>query len=316
MKPARPSLPDTTTSSSLDDAMDGRRWQAAERAYMDEPLDAMPQHVLRSSKGRPWHGITVWHQMGPAEDLYVPPAGKHCVIVRRGPPTRLLQRHGNATGTRLWAPGEAVLLPADTPSFWRTELPRDNIHLDLSPQWLERAAGSEGGSRVRLRNSFGEPDPILSQLAQVLLASLDSNTSLQPGFGDGIAMSVAVHLLEHYLDRQVRTERTAALSARQLRRLAEMIDAALDAPWPVERLAAELQLSPFHFSRCFKASCGLTPHQFVTRRRMERARELLLTTRNPVLEIAQETGYASAAHFAQAFRRHWGEPPSALRRRG
>lgn len=313
MPPVSPTT--TATPPPGEAAIDRRRWRAAERAQVDEPLDAVPQSVSRSSLGRPWHGLTVWHQLGPAEDLYVPPARKHCLIVRRGSATRLLQQHGGVSASRTWSPGEVVLLPADTPSFWRTELPRDNLHVDLSPQWLQRAADSDGAA-VRLRSCFGARDPIVAQLAQALLASLDSNTSLQPGFSDGIAMSLAVHLLEHYRDEaaQPAPRRVAALSAQQMRRIAESVDDALDAAWPLARLAAEVRLSPFHFARSFKATCGLTPHQFVTRRRMERARELVLATREPLLQIAQETGYASAAHFAQAYRRHWGEAPSATRR--
>ena len=298
----------------LDAAIDPQRWRALEQAYVDEAAQAVPGAVRRSSLGRPWHGMVVWEQASPVQDLYVPPTGQHCIVIRRGPPTRLLQQHGAAAADTVWHTGQAVLVPAGTPTFWRSELPRDNLHIDLSPVWLERAAGDTGAAARRLHSSFGTADALLQGLSEVLRTSLDDNTSLQAGFGDAMAMGLAVHLLEHYSHADAGRRPAASLSGRQLRQITDLVESRLDAPWPLETLAATLGLSPFHFARCFKASCGQSPHQFVTARRMQHARHLLLTGRQSVLEIAQETGYASAAHFAQVFRRHWGCAPSALRR--
>jgi AraC-like DNA-binding protein len=61
-------------------------------------------------------------------------------------------------------------------------------------------------------------------------------------------------------------------------------------------------LSEFHFARLFKAATGATPFQFVTRTRMERAKQLLRKTRLPILEIAERVGYRKPSHFSGAFR--------------
>ncbi len=293
--------------------LDSRRWRRAERDYIDEPLDAVPKEQIHcSSLGLPWHGISLWHQRADAQDLYIPPAGKHCIIVRRGPDTGLLQRHGNETQNVHWKSGDVVLLPAHTPSFWRTELPRDNLHLDLSPHWLEKVNGQEAAT-VALRSCFGKNDPVLGQLVQVLLTALSNNSALHPSFADGIASSVAVHLLEHYRAPGSAPRPASGLTARQLRHVQSFVLDNLDQPLPVELLAAETQLSVYHFSRCFKASCGLTPHQFVLHQRMLRARTLLLESRSPVGAIAEQLGFASASHFSQAFARQWGMSPLRFR---
>lgn len=293
--------------------VDSRRWRGVERAFMDEPLDAVPREQVQcSSAGLPWHGMSLWHQRADAQDLYIPPAGKHCIIVRRGPSTGLLQRHGNEMHDTRWQTGEVVLLPAHTPSFWRTELPRDNLHLDLSPQWLQKVSG-EDSARLGLRSCFGRNDPLLTQLVQVLLLALDNNSALQPAFAEGIAASVAIHLLEHYRAPDGAARPAAALTARQLRRVQALVRDNLDQPLTIQLLAAEAGLSVFHFSRCFKATCGLSPHQFVLQQRMLRARALLLESASPVGAIAVQLGFASAAHFSQAFARHWGETPLRLR---
>jgi AraC family transcriptional regulator len=295
-------------------ALDERRWRYAEHAYTDEPIDAVPAEQIRcSSKGRPWHGISVWHQIAGNDDLYIPASGKHCIIVRKGASTGLVQRHGAVTRVTRWNTGDIVLLPERTPSFWRTELPRDNLHLDLSTQWLERVEDAGPGA-VALRSCFGVRDPVLQQMVQLLLLALDDNSSLQPSFADGIATSVAVHLLEHYRATGMSSPRVAPLSARELRRIADLVNAHLAQPLPIAALAAEVGLSVFHFSRCFKATCGVTPHQYVLSLRLDYARMLLLESKQPVRDIASAAGFRSFSHFSQAFRRHWGALPSQFRR--
>ncbi|CAN7737712.1 helix-turn-helix transcriptional regulator [Variovorax sp. LjRoot290] len=286
---------------------DAARWSAVESSLVDEPWQAAPHQVHRSSDGRTWRGLFVWHQIGPAGDLYVPPLSSHSILLRRSTPTALLQRHGSQVGTGPWRPGDALLVPAGRPSFWRSPATRDNIHINLDPAWLQRASGGQ----VRLRSCFGRRDPVLASFAQTLLASLDSNTSLRPMFAEHMALAIAVHLLEHYADPGPACG--PALSRRQSDTLVDAVAAGLDESWPLARLAGLAGLSPFHFARAFKASFGATPHEYVCARRMEAAARLIRSTRKPLAEIAQATGYRSAAHFAQSFKRHWGVTPTAYR---
>lgn len=72
-------------------------------------------------------------------------------------------------------------------------------------------------------------------------------------------------------------------------------------------------MSPYHFSRMFKLSTGLPPHQYVMRQRIERAKALLTNTDLPVGVVAQEVGFASPSHFAQQFRRLVGTAPRFFR---
>lgn len=288
---------------------DAARWRALDHMVVELPWQTLPDHVHRSSAGRPWRGLTVWHQIGPVGDLYVPPLGNHTILLRRGSPTRLLQRHGNAMAETHWHRGEAVVVPTDTPSFWRSTVQRDNIHIDLAPVWLHRAAGDE----VSLDNCFGRADPVLAAFAEVLMSSLDSNASLHPGFGEHLAMGLAIHLIENYAVASGRPRAGSALSARQMRLLTDAVAAELHEPWPVKRLADVVSLSPFHFSRAFKASFGLPPHTWIRQQRMELAARLLRESTQPMADVAALTGHPSAAHFSHAFRRHWGMTPTRYR---
>jgi AraC family transcriptional regulator len=82
----------------------------------------------------------------------------------------------------------------------------------------------------------------------------------------------------------------------------------------LEDLAAEAQLSPFHFARMFKHSVGVPPRIYLTRIRMEKACELLEKTDLPVTEIAFEVGYSSNQAFARVFLKERNMTPTAYRR--
>ena len=81
----------------------------------------------------------------------------------------------------------------------------------------------------------------------------------------------------------------------------------------VESLASLVELSPFHFSRVFKQTTGLSPLQFVTRERITRAQQMMRETKRSLIEIALEVGYTSPSAFAQVFRRVVGVTPTEFR---
>jgi AraC family transcriptional regulator len=98
------------------------------------------------------------------------------------------------------------------------------------------------------------------------------------------------------------------------RRCLELMRARLSEDISLDELAAEAQLSPFHFARMFKQSVGVPPRVYLTRLRVEKACELLKHTDLPVTEIALEVGYSSNQVLARVFRKHMRLSPSDYRR--
>ncbi len=97
-------------------------------------------------------------------------------------------------------------------------------------------------------------------------------------------------------------------------RCLELMRARLSADISLDELAAEVQLSAFHFSRMFKQSLGVPPRAYLTRLRLEKACELLETTDLPVTEIAHEVGYSSNQVLARVFLKHQHMSPTDYRR--
>jgi AraC-like DNA-binding protein len=110
-------------------------------------------------------------------------------------------------------------------------------------------------------------------------------------------------------------ERHAGLPETSLRRVLEYMQAHLDGELSVTALAAVAQISPFYFSRLFKQSTGLSPHQYLRRQRIERARELLADPRRRLAEVGYEVGFLNQSHFTTVFRTLVGTTPGAFQRR-
>ena len=78
-------------------------------------------------------------------------------------------------------------------------------------------------------------------------------------------------------------------------------------------MAAQAGLTPSHFCRVFKRATGVTPHQYVMKARLDRARDLLGQSDLSIAQVAEMTGFTSQSHFTRAFRQYAGDTPSGWR---
>jgi AraC-like DNA-binding protein len=102
---------------------------------------------------------------------------------------------------------------------------------------------------------------------------------------------------------------------RKLCRVRDFIRYCHGDPLTLEQLSAEADLSAFHFLRAFREAFGETPHAFLTRMRVERAKDLLTVSSRPVTEICFDVGFTSLGSFSTLFRREVGQSPAEFRRR-
>jgi AraC-like DNA-binding protein len=104
------------------------------------------------------------------------------------------------------------------------------------------------------------------------------------------------------------------LPAAKLDQVLALIDERLGQSLSLRELADCARMSQFHFARKFRLSTGHSPHAFLTRRRMERAKSLLRETDLPLAQVGRRVGYQTQAHFTGVFRRHVGLTPRVFRR--
>ncbi len=99
-------------------------------------------------------------------------------------------------------------------------------------------------------------------------------------------------------------------------RVIAFMEAHLNGPLSLERVAREAGMSKFHFCRQFKDATGLTFREFLVRRRVARALGLLRDQDRSVSQVSQEVGFKDLSHFSRTFRKLTGQPPSRYRRLG
>ena len=100
---------------------------------------------------------------------------------------------------------------------------------------------------------------------------------------------------------------------RRLLRARDAMDRAYAEPLDVPTIAAVAHISPAHFSRCFRAVFGETPHRYLQRRRVERSMFLLRETDRSVTDVCLDVGFTSLGTFSRTFREIVGETPSGYR---
>jgi len=179
---------------------------------------------------------------------------------------------------------------------------------------LDGAADALGVDPAGLTISTG-PDSAARHLILALRNEVESGGNGGLLFADSIGMALAIHLLRRYHGVE-RPNGNVRLLRPQLRRALDFIAAHLGDNPSLPEVAAAAGLSPYHFARQFKASLGLSPHQFMLRARVERAKGLLAGSSRSLADIGLATGFANQSHFTTAFRRLVGVTPKRYRDQG
>jgi AraC family transcriptional regulator len=162
---------------------------------------------------------------------------------------------------------------------------------------------------------MGIEDSRVATLVDLMRAEIEAGCPTGSTYAEALSLALASRVAS--LCATIPGEQRCApmLSSKQRARVTDHIRKHLSQELTIERLAALVSMSPFHFARCFKQTTGMTPHQFVTRERVLRAREMLVKETRPIGDIAMELGFASQSHFSDVYRRITGSSPRDDRRR-
>jgi transcriptional regulator GlxA family with amidase domain len=168
-----------------------------------------------------------------------------------------------------------------------------------------------GGPDMNPESPMQQLRSVVAELFAALTSTLnDERDSAEDSLNRAAEMLQAVDVAPPPQKQEAR----GGLAPWQIRKVAAHIEANLDMPIRSSELAAIARLSPCHFSRVFRDSFGCSPLEYVTRRRVEHAQGLMLSTDAPLCQIALDCGMADQAHFSRLFRRHVGETPRSWRR--
>ncbi|MFT3730283.1 MAG: AraC family transcriptional regulator [Hyphomicrobium sp.] len=109
--------------------------------------------------------------------------------------------------------------------------------------------------------------------------------------------------------KQTERKPPSALPKWRLKRVVEYVDANIAEPLTLSDLAAAAGMSRMYFASQFKVATSMRPHEYVLHKRIEHAQHLLLTTAEPLVEIALSVGFQTQAHFTTIFKKISGNTP-------
>ena len=192
----------------------------------------------------------------------------------------------------------------------------DELHilsLAISDEALKAACDDANGD-TELRGVWQLVDPRVSALVAAVNAERIAGFPNGRLFLDSIEQALAVALVAGYAVR-ARTLRRyrGGLGPARLRTVTELVHAKMEDDLTLIEMAQSVELSPAHFARMFRKSTGESPHGFVLRQRIERAKKMLRDAETRVLDVAVACGFKTQQHFARVFRQICGVSPKEYR---
>jgi AraC family transcriptional regulator len=135
-------------------------------------------------------------------------------------------------------------------------------------------------------------------------------------YSDSLAHALTIRylLLGERPQYQRADSAVSALPPHALKRVLERIEHSFQSEVSLASLAKEAGYSRGHFLKMFRTSTGVTPHQYLMKRRIDHARSLLRRPEISIIDVAADCGFSSQAHLTQAFREHVGITPGDYRR--
>jgi AraC family transcriptional regulator len=166
---------------------------------------------------------------------------------------------------------------------------------------------------LRIRTNF--QDPAAQQLLKLLFTDLTDGYPAGRLYADHLIHALAYRFLVigREGDPQSTAKQISPLPRHILRRVIERMRN-LDTDLSLQVLAKESGYSRVHFIRMFRAATGYAPHNYLLKLRVDRVRELLVSSTLSLTEIALECGFSSHSHLSRVFRQVLGATPSEYRR--
>jgi AraC family transcriptional regulator len=207
---------------------------------------------------------------------------------------------------------DVLAIPIGQPHSVTWRRPADIVSLQLTEEFIAEATGN---SRLRIEDTFTVRDPFISSAAAQLRDHVFAQGDVSIALTEALATLIAWRIGQQTgKSRGIRAKgNVRPLAGRDLARLEEFVDANLDQSIAIRELARLTGMSLWHFMRRLNAALGISPNEYITARRMHRAKVLLVDTRMTVSEVALEVGL-SHSHFSRHFLKHCGTSPSEYRK--
>jgi AraC family transcriptional regulator len=167
---------------------------------------------------------------------------------------------------------------------------------------------------LAVRPGVAANDPIALHLRNCLIPAIDRQDGVNDQFVDRVTTALNVHFARVYGGMHFpRPLVSKGLAPWQLRLARDRITANFEGELSVEQIARECKLSANYFAKAFTRSTGIPPHRWLMQRRVDVAKDLMLTTDSSLVEISLKCGFSDQSHFTRVFAKATGETPGRWR---
>ncbi|MBD3887473.1 helix-turn-helix transcriptional regulator [Phormidium tenue FACHB-886] len=280
-------------------------------------IHQVPYTPTYNSEVASWQDIIALKHSYPPGEVDVPGLAENVLFVSLLPKIQYQNLNEQRSKQRILHQGDIAITPAGYARHWRWLSPFAAANLFVpSPLIKEISQDLVRGDpdSVCLIEHNPTAVPFLSALATELLFELEAGLPHGKTYVDALTHSLAMYLVVHYSTAKVRESTVLLKSDNTAVACAiDFIQSHLSEDLTLAAVASACNVSINHMCAVFKHSTGQSVHQFVIHQRIEKAKILLKVTKKPLVEIAQETGFSSQAHFTTSFRRICGNTPSQYR---
>lgn len=294
------------------------------QALIDGRLQcAEPSAPLLASEPTTWAGFplerNVCHPGGaksvvfPASELIMVARGSICVEYGcgLGPTRRFVAGAGSIT---IWPCGHESAPASWTPRGKGTGC-TEMLRVQLDPAVIDHLLPEGQTAPVRqLTQHSAVEDSSLAGLMRLMEAEVAAGCPAATLYAESLSLALLAHVGQHYSARASLASSDKRLARPVLERVFDYILGNLGCDLRIVELAAVANMSPHRFCLSFKRSVGLSPHQWLMRKRVEEGSRLLRARSMSIAEVALSLGFSSQSHFTQVFRQLTGTTPKRYQR--
>jgi AraC family transcriptional regulator len=296
----------------------------------DQPVAGSLEHfgregMLSSLRDRSWSGLSAHLCTAVRKGVIpwrTPPSDIRICIDIRGNESAVTRRAPGVESRIIARRGTAWLSPPGVREGW-IDIAQDmtevlHIHLPLShfsPGKFDIDIDRSMIGKLSYEGAF--EDPLLAEIGCAIASELKTQTSAGNLLIEGLASSLAARLAQKFAGastgQPVVPRSSGALDRRRLQRVLDYIESNLEGDLNLDAMASIACLSRYHFARAFKQAVGQPPHRYVSTKRLDRAKALLMQGDRPLVDIALSLSFSSQANFTRAFKQATGQSPGQFR---
>ena len=272
---------------------------------------ASTQPVLTSSSS-PLDGILLEQHTLPRGELPSAAFIGHLVTVSIGSSHFREWRAEGKSGRLLMPPGGICLCSGQ--EVWTAwDRPIEFIVLAIHPDVMQRAA-YERGKTIVLKPEPNLSDQVVVNLVHAIHSEIRSGCPAGPLLGESLATDLSAYLRRQHAIEPIHLPYfKGGIPRVRLNRVLEYVEASLATKLRVAELAGISEMSPYYFGKLFKQSTGLTVHEYVTKRRVQRAIDLLKRERVDISGVGAAIGIPDQSQFTRLFHKYTGITPRRYR---